>query len=46
MSKYQFYEVRQSGLTSPEKRIHEYWKQQNADRKQLKHLKANKQHWK
>lgn len=46
MSKDQFYEVRESGLTSPEKRIHEYLKQQNADRKQLEHIRGNKQTWK
>ena len=46
MIKDKFYEVRQSSLNSPEKRLIEYHKKQNADKKQLKHLKGNKQLWK
>lgn len=46
MSKELFMEVRQSTSNHSDNGKLKFWKQQNADKKQLEHLKGNKQHWK
>jgi hypothetical protein len=46
MSKDQFMEDRERSSNHFDKGIIEYWKFQNADKKQIEHLKGNKQNWK
>jgi hypothetical protein len=46
MSKDQFMEDRERSSNHSDKRVEAYWKLQNADKKQIEHLKGNKQRWK